>query len=149
MKNQTKIYTNSKVIMEGRNSIQSFTFATMAREETSTTGQSSLQEPPVVVAHKERRARKDYVPKQETTMTRLMNLQFRNNAWVYGISNSNNVHQWYLKKISVYITAEQVNIFLLIAIYPLYSFSFIIQIQNVHIFVLLNIYIAANINLLC
>ena len=80
MKNQTKIYTNSKVIMEGRNSIQSFTFATMAQEETSTTGQSSLQEPPVVVAHKERRARKDYVPKQETTMTRLMNLRFPNNA---------------------------------------------------------------------
>ena len=80
MKNQTQIYTISKVIMEGRNSIQSFTFATMAQEETSTTGQSSLQEPPVVVAHKEPLARKDYVPKQETTMTRLMNLRFPNNA---------------------------------------------------------------------
>ena len=80
MKNQTEIYIISKVTMEGRNSIQSFTFATMAQEETSTTGQSSLQEPPVVAAHKEPLARKDYVPKQETTMTRLMNLQFPSNA---------------------------------------------------------------------
>ena len=97
--------------MEGRNSIQSFTFATMGQEETSTTGRSSLQEPPVVVAHTKPLARKDYVPKQETPMTRLKNLQFPNNAWVYGISNSNNVYQWYLKN-PLINTAEQVNIFL-------------------------------------
>lgn len=66
--------------MERRNLIQSFTFATMAQEETSTTDQSLLQEPPVVVAQTEPLARKDYVQKQETTMTRLMNLPFRNNA---------------------------------------------------------------------